>query len=321
MSQNPEVQRPTATAPGLITCANCHSAMPAELRFCRNCGFRLGEGVAEYTETVRFGDVRGAMAPAGVNLPTGTKKKRRMSGMAWIFLALLFFFVGAAAITALITPSRTARGVAGITAPAKPKAYLGVNEFETAEDGLGVTFESVSAPDTPADKAGLVGGDIITSFDGQPIHDDDQMRDLMTNTPIGKTVDIEYLRDGEKKTTKLTTISAEENRRLTQLFERRPEGRGHFGYEDGNTELVEIPGTKTVGVKLNKILPSRPADLAGIKEGDIVIGFGDTPIRTKEEFLMRVRRALPYSTVDVVVMRGEGENLERLVIPVKIGRS
>ena len=28
--------------------------MPRELRFCRNCGFRLGEGPAEYTETVRF---------------------------------------------------------------------------------------------------------------------------------------------------------------------------------------------------------------------------------------------------------------------------
>src|SRR5258705_2438982 len=48
MSMNPEIE------PGSTTCRNCHMPMPVGLRFCRNCGFRLGEGSAEYTETVRF---------------------------------------------------------------------------------------------------------------------------------------------------------------------------------------------------------------------------------------------------------------------------
>ena len=56
--------------------------------------------------------------------------------------------------------------------------------------------------------------------------------------------------------------------------------------------------------------------MAGVKEGDIVIQFNDIPIRTPAEFLMRVRRAAPYSTVKVVVMRGS----EKLEIPVKMGR-
>jgi putative serine protease PepD len=56
--------------------------------------------------------------------------------------------------------------------------------------------------------------------------------------------------------------------------------------------------------------------MAGIKEGDVVIEFDGVPIRTTDEFLMRVRRALPYSIVKVVVMRGE----EKLEIPVKMGK-
>ena len=56
--------------------------------------------------------------------------------------------------------------------------------------------------------------------------------------------------------------------------------------------------------------------MAGIKEGDIVIEFDGIPIRTPEEFLSRVRRAVPYSTIKVVVMR-DGEQLE---IPVKMGK-
>jgi len=294
--------------------------MPSELRFCRNCGFRLGEGVAEYTETVRFDGAHAGMVPGAVSVPS-VKKRRRMSGMAWIFVALLVFFVGAAAFTAVIAPRGQSVRTIRFTPPPEVRSYVGVNGFDNLDDNQGVTFECVDAPDGPADKAGLVGGDIITRFDGQEIHDEDQMSDLMLRTPIGKTVDLEYLRDGELKKTKLTTISKEEFDRLNVIFNKRPEGRALFGYEDGDADTVEIPGTKLHGVKLDNILQSRPADLAGIKEGDIVIQFGDTPIRTKEEFLMRVRRALPYSTVNVVVMRGEeGKPLEKIEIPVKMGK-
>ena len=69
-------------------------------------------------------------------------------------------------------------------------------------------------------------------------------------------------------------------------------------------------------LRLDEILQSRPADLAGIKEGDIVTEFDGIPIRTPEEFRWRVRRALPYSTVKVVVVRGT----ETLEILVKMGK-
>src|SRR5829696_6216194 len=246
-----------------------------------------------------------------------------MSGMSWIFVGLLVFFIGAAAFTALVAPMKN-RGVEIARAPVV-KSYLGVNEFNKTDQG--VIFECVSAPGGPADKAGLVGGDVILSVDGQPIQDDDQIEDLMSRTPIGKTLDVEYLRDGEKKITKLTTISLDEHRRLSREFERRPEGRGQFGYDDDDAETVQVPGTKIRGVRLGTILNSRPADLAGIKHGDVVIEFDGVPIRHEQEFLMRVRRALPYSTVNVVLMRPKGEpvegqtpEFEKLKIPVKMGK-
>ena len=236
-----------------------------------------------------------------------------MSGMAWVFIGLLVFFVGAAAFTAIVSPVRKDQmGVVTINNPVK--SYVGVDGWDTAENG--VTFGSINAPGGPADKAGLVGGDIITKFDGKEVRDEDQMDELMKSTPIGKTVEVEYLRDGEKKTTKLTTVSVEDFRRLEREFRSRPEGRGHFGYEEGDSERVQIPETKLYGVRLDRVYPSRPADLAGIKEGDVVIEFDGVPIRTTDEFLMRVQRALPYSTVDVVVIRNE----EKLKIPVKMGK-
>jgi len=310
-----------------VTCSNCHSRMPSDLRFCRNCGFRLTHNLGGYTggnEYLAPGDAPTAVLPANQkNLPANQKKKRRLSGMSWLFIGLLVFFICAAAFTAIVSPVKKSIEVA--RGEPVVKSYFGVENFNETDNG--VIFEYVSAPGGPADKAGLVGGDVILSVDGQPIHDDDQIEDLMSHIPVGKTIDIEYLRDGEKKTTKLTTISMEENRRLTREFERRPEGRGQFGYDDDDAEVIQIPGTKIRGVRLGRILNSRPADMAGIKDGDVVTEFDGIPIRHEAEFLMRVRRALPYSTVKLVVMRPKGEPVEgqtpeyeKLEIPVKMGK-
>jgi serine protease Do len=257
-----------------------------------------------------------------VTLPPAAapKKKRRMSGMSWVFLGLLVFFVGAAAFTAIVAPMRKSGNV-GFAQVAVVKSYLGVDEFDNTEEG--VIFKSVKAPGGPADKAGLVGGDVIVSFDGQAIHDEDQMNELMVQTPVGKTVDVEYLRDGQKKTAKLTTISGEENNRLTREFDHRPD-KPQFGYDDDDAETTKVPGMNIHGVVLGTILRNRPADIAGVKNGDIVIEMDGIPIRTAGEFLMRVRRAQPYTTVKLVVMRPkseeEGAPLEKLEIPVRLGK-
>jgi S1-C subfamily serine protease len=307
MTQNSEVSMPVSGPANQTICSNCRSAMPSDLRFCRNCGFRLADSMGTYTGTSEVATTSGAL-PA--------KKRRRMSGLAWLFVGLLVFFIGAAAFTALVAPVR--QGVVGISRGPVVKSYIGIDEFQDTDQG--VILNCVSIPGGPADKAGLIGGDLILSFDGQKAQNEDQMEEIMQKTPIGKTVDIEYLRDGEKKTTRLTTISQDEHRRLNKEFERRPEGRSQFGYEDGDAERVLVPGTNTYGVRLDTILRSRPADIAGIKEGDIVTEFDGVPIRTPDEFLMRVRRALPYSTVKVVVMRGEGDVKEKVEIPVKLGK-
>ena len=306
MTQNSEVSMPMPAAANQTICSNCHSTMPSDLRFCRNCGFRLSDSMGAYTG--QHGELAGQPAKT---------KRRRMSGLSWLFIGLLVFFVGAAAFTALVAPVRQRQEFSSTPVV---KSYIGIDEVTDMENGQGVVLNAIAVPNGPADKAGLIGGDVLVKIDGQPVHSEDQMEELMKKTPIGKTIDIEYLRDGEAKTAKLTTISIDEHRKLAREFERRPEGRGQFGYEDSEAETVTIPGTNMHGVKLNEILQSRPADIAGIKDGDIVIEFDGVPIRTEDEFLMRVRRALPYSTVKVVVMRGEGDVKEKLEIPVKMGK-
>jgi membrane-associated protease RseP (regulator of RpoE activity) len=320
----------SADQSGSVICAQCGAPMPEGMRFCRSCGQRLGEGSAEYTETVRLpnatgpaGDrattrfVPGYRAPIARQTGSGFlyRQRRRFSGMTWVFIAIAIFFGVGGLLSTFIKNVRpnlptSIRG----SAPSN-RSYFGVDGFENADGGA--TFDAVEPPGAPADKAGLVGGDIITSFDGHEVKGEDQMMDLLRQTPVGKTVEVVYVRDGETKKTQMTTISNDAFNDLASAFEDRPEGRGLFGYEQSDSKRVKIEGTNMYGVRLDNVSDNAPADIAGIKEGDIVIEFDGVPIRTSDELLSRVRRAIPKDVVNVVVMR-DGQRVE---IPVKMGKA
>ena len=179
-----------------------------------------------------------------------------------------------------------------------------------------MTFGNVEPPGSPADKAGLVGGDIITRFDGTAVDDDDQMMDLLRDTPPHKTVEVVYVRDGETKTTELTTISQAEFAELERAYEKRAEGTARLGFDSGDAHRVEVPGTRIHGVRLDDFNSSGPAALGGLEKGDVISEFNDIPIRTVSEFISRIHRAIPYTTVKFTIMRGA----EKLEIPVKLGK-
>lgn len=325
MQPQPNFSDRAANGSGSIVCAQCGAPMPKDMRFCRSCGNRLGEGPAEYTETVRLPNAQ-ATGQQYSNFPNYTapmakqtgsgfpeKRKRRISGMTWILIAIAFFFVFGGVMSLV---KKSVRNVprASINAGAT-RSYVGVDELKNANGG--VSFGNVEPPGSPADLAGLVGGDIITSVDGHPVIDEDQMTELMRQTPIGKTVEVIYLRDGESKKTQLTTISQAELNALERAFSGRPEGRGMFGFESDSTTVVSNPETKTYGVRLDEVSPNGPAELFGIREGDIITEFGGVPIRTGDELLSRVRRAIPKSQVEITLIR-DGQIMK---IPVTIGRS
>ena len=230
--------------------------------------------------------------------------------MTWMWIVLGLFFATGGFFSMLRSGGGSARP--GVFAPA-PRSYVGMDGLKTADGG--VTFDAATPPDGPADKAGLVGGDIITSFDGRPVARDGELMEALRQTPIGKRVEVIYTRDGNFHNTQMTTVSDDEMDRLKEAFSNlKP--KGYFGFEANRTTRINKPETKTYGVRIDWVEPNRPADLFGIREGDIITDFDGVPIRTSDELYMRVRRAIPKTIVEVVVLR-DGQVLK---IPVTMGR-
>ena len=326
MDSPPNFSAPSEQS-GNIVCSQCGAPMPLGMRFCRSCGQRLGEGVAEYTETVRLPNApqqaTGARFTApftpNMNAPlarqaAGKFQRRRwgLTGMTWVWISLGVFFAGGGVLSMFKSPNsfRPPR----ISAPASSKSYFGVNSFSSTNGGA--TFRTVEPPNSPADKAGMVGGDVITSFDGHPVTKADDMTNLLRQTPIGKTVEVIYLRDGETKKTQLTTISKAEFDRLQEAFDDRPEGKGFFGYESDRTTEISNPETKTYGVRIDYLYQNNPAILFGLRVGDIITEFDGVPIRTSAELLSRVKRAIPGEIAKIVVIR-DGKRVD---VPVTMGK-
>ena len=56
-------------------------------------------------------------------------------------------------------------------------------------------------PGSPADKAGLKAGDVITEFNGNPVVSLPAFRLNVAASDIGKSYELTYYRDGKKRTT------------------------------------------------------------------------------------------------------------------------
>ena len=65
-------------------------------------------------------------------------------------------------------------------------------------------------PGSPADKAGLKEGDVLTGFQGEPILNGPSFRNLISTSDIGKPFELTYFRDGKEQKTSVVLAHAEE---------------------------------------------------------------------------------------------------------------
>ena len=62
-------------------------------------------------------------------------------------------------------------------------------------------------PSSPADAAGLMVGDLLLDFDGQPVSTPEQLLDLLTDRRVGQTVIARTLRGGTARDVTITVAA------------------------------------------------------------------------------------------------------------------
>jgi serine protease Do len=167
---------------------------------------------------------------------------------------------------------------------------------------------------SPADKAGIEAGDIITKFNGQVIDRATDLPRLVGNTKPGAKVNLTVFRRGGSKDLSVAVAEFEVEKVAAAT---RP-GRGASAPEAPKaspaaaslglvvSELTEAQKREAKirgGVRVDTV--TEGAQRAGIREGDIIVAIGNTEINNVREFDAAVTKVDKSKAVPVLLRRGE----------------
>ncbi len=138
---------------------------------------------------------------------------------------------------------------------------------------------------SPAARAGIKQGDVITQYNGKAVVDSNQLRNEISSTTPGSTVSLQLLRDGRTETVKATLDELSSKKaRAESNGESRGEGKFGMSVQPLTPDLAEQLGVprSTQGVLVSDLDPSGIAADSGLQEGDVIVKVDGKPVTSVE---------------------------------------
>jgi serine protease Do len=221
-------------------------------------------------------------------------------------------------IAALKKDGKVERGWLGVQMqPLTPELAQGFG-LEKASGALIAGVEARS----PAARAGLTAGDIITAWNGKAVESSRELARMVADTKPGAMVDVGVWRAGRERTVSVKT---------GEMAERTAAGPRPAQNAGGAAENGAVPGTglavtdatpavraryglagDTDGAVVIRVEPDGPAARTGIRPGDVITRVGDKKVDDAAGVAAAVAKAREEGRGAVVMMIERGDN-ERFV--------
>lgn len=122
----------------------------------------------------------------------------------------------------------------------------------------------------PAEKSGLMRGDVIIEFDGKEVNEPFQLRNMVANTPPGETKPMKIIREGEVKTLQVTIGDLPvETEKIPSEYENALRGVLVQNLTPEISRQLNLP-EKMRGVVVANIEEGSPAESA-LMPGDVIL--------------------------------------------------
>jgi S1-C subfamily serine protease len=280
-------------------------------------------------------------------------KHRRTFGVAALVAGVVVLDGGALLRAVEVSPAAGQQVYAAMAAEThRSQGYIGVEMRDLSEDQLasfklkdahGVEITNLDH-DGPACKAGMKLHDVILQMNGQAVDSGDQLRRLLRDVPVGRTLSFVVSRDGLTQTLTLTTADRRtvEQQAWNQHYSVPAPVRGSSFLDSSKPvnangpqkEHKDLLGTETIvlsasftgaklevmgsqlaeffgaadgaGLLVRSVDENSPADEAGLKAGDVVVRINSLTVSNATSWTKTVHdyRGKP---VPVVVLRDKHE--------------
>ena len=162
---------------------------------------------------------------------------------------------------------------------------------------------------SPADKAGVEAGDIITKFDGKPIEKATDLPRLVGNTKPGSKSSLTVFRRGGSKDLSLTIAEIEPDKPVKTAAAKEDKPKASAAGQSLGLAVSDLSADQKKELKLKGgVKVDTAADAAaraGLREGDVIVAIANTEIGSVKEFEAAVSRADRSKPVNVLFRRGE----------------
>lgn len=162
---------------------------------------------------------------------------------------------------------------------------------------------------SPADKAGVEAGDIITRFDGKPIEKVADLPRLVGNTKPGTKSAMTVFRRGATRDLAITIAEIEPDKPAAKTAEREDKPKSSAAAQQVGLVVAELTDAQKKELKIKGgvlvVAATEAAARAGLREGDVILSVANTEVSSVKEFESVLAKADRSKAINVLYRRGE----------------
>jgi len=208
-------------------------------------------------------------------------------------------------VTQLVASGKVTRGWLGVTIqPLTAELAKGFNVTE----GTGALVAGVQ-DGSPAARAGVRAGDIITHYDGQKVATSADLPKLVAATAVGRQVPVTVVREGKKVALNVTVAQMDEPGQ--PVVAQAEEAKGPLGLtvETVTPSIAkELKLSEPRGVIVRGVRSGSPAENAGIRAGDVITEVDRQAVADAAQMKHALERH-PKGAPVIVMVRRDGTSL------------
>jgi serine protease Do len=206
----------------------------------------------------------------------------------------------------LRTVGRVSRGRIGVQIESVSKD---VAESIGLGQSQGALVRGVEAG-SPAEKAGIEAGDIITRYDGKAVEKVSDLPRLVGNTKPGTKTSITVFRRGASRDLSITIAEVEpEEKAVAKAAEQESKGKSSSAAQQIGLVVAELTAAQEKELKVKGgvrvVTAADAAARAGLRTDDVIVALANTEIRNLKDFEAALAKADKAKPINVLFRRGE----------------